>query len=336
MEEKILYLKSWFTSKYINAFGDKSFDFKSILIIKLDEIGDLVTALPVFYSLNELYPDAKQTLVCKGFNNSFFDYLDYVECVNDFEEVSENTYDLIVDLRGDEQTRKYALRHKPKLRLDRGGVRLFNKFNGGQKNEIDTNLQIIETLTNKQPSQSNRIVISEKERKTVDEYITHQNADPFVIMHLGARDRSRRWPADRFAAIITYINEKYHMPCILVGGPDDQDVNNECLTQVINKNNYNVVGEFNLLEYAALCEKASLFVGNESGPLHIAAAMNTPTVALFGPGVKDVFYPRNEKSIIHHYFLSRGHKKQTIENSTIFNITVDEVLESVDKQLTSV
>jgi ADP-heptose:LPS heptosyltransferase len=93
------------------------------------------------------------------------------------------------------------------------------------------------------------------------------------------------------------------------------------------------VGEFNLLEYAALCEKAKLFIGNESGPLHIAAAMNTPNVALFGPGVKDVFYPKNEKSIVHHYFLATGHKQQTIENSTIFTITVDEVKKSVDYML---
>ena len=91
-----------------------------------------------------------------------------------------------------------------------------------------------------------------------------------------------------------------------------------------------MVGEFNLLEYAALCESATLFVGNESGPLHIAAAQNTPTVALFGPGVRDVFYPKNNKSIVHHYFLARGHKQQNLENSTIFEINVEEVIKSVD------
>jgi ADP-heptose:LPS heptosyltransferase len=94
-----------------------------------------------------------------------------------------------------------------------------------------------------------------------------------------------------------------------------------------------VVGEFNLLEYAALCEQANLFIGNESGPLHIAAAMNIPTIALFGPGVKDVFYPKSDKSIVHHYFLATGHKQQTIEDSTIFTIKVKEVIGSVDKLL---
>ncbi|MFT5952025.1 MAG: ADP-heptose:LPS heptosyltransferase, partial [Bacteroidia bacterium] len=91
-------------SKYINLLGKKDFDFKSILIIKMDEIGDLVTALHVFYNLRALYPTASQTLVCKSFNNIFFQNLDYVEYVNDFEEVKNKNFDLIIDLRGTEET----------------------------------------------------------------------------------------------------------------------------------------------------------------------------------------------------------------------------------------
>ena len=125
----------------------------------------------------------------------------------------------------------------------------------------------------------------------------------------------------------------FELPCFLVGGPDDDELNERCLSQVVSQINFNVVGEFNLLEYAALCEKASLFIGNESGPLHIAAAMNIPNIALFGPGVKAVFYPKNEHSIVHHYLLSKGHKQQTIENSTIFHITVEEVKKSINKLL---
>ena len=120
---------------------------------------------------------------------------------------------------------------------------------------------------------------------------------------------------------------------MLVGGQDDNELNDKCLQGVQNKNNRNVVGSFNLIEFAALCSKATLFIGNESGPLHIAAAQNTPNIALFGPGVKDVFYPKNEKSIVHHYFLATGHTQQTIENSTIFSISTAEVKQSIDSLL---
>lgn len=330
MNEKVLYFNSWFATKYINLLGDKSYDFKSILIIKMDEIGDLVTALPVFYNLNKRYPDAKQTLVCKSFNSVFFKHLDYVECINDFEEITENSYDLIIDLRGTTETLKYALNHKPKLRLDRGSIRLKNKFIGGQKNEIDTNIEVIQSLLEENIIYRNKIVTSTTNQHKVSDYLSKEGITKYVILHLGARDPARRWPIDRYAEVITHINKIYSIPCLLVGGPDDKDINNQCLALVKSKTNLNVVDEFDLLEYAALCETASLFVGNESGPLHIAAAQNTPTVALFGPGVKDVFYPKNDKSIVHHYFLARKHKEQNVENSTIFSIKVSEVMKSVD------
>jgi len=330
LNEKALYFKSWIASKYINLLGSKDYVFQSILIIKLDEIGDLVTSLPVFYNLHKLYPTAYQTLVCKPFNNIFFKNLDYISCINDFAEVKENTYDLIVDLRGTEETLSYALLHKPKLRLDRGSVRLKNKFFGGQKNEIDTNLEVINPLLNGNPLQINKIVLGSAEFTKVNSFLSHEGVTKYVIMHLGARDVARRWPLERYAQCITYINTKYSLPCLLVGGLDDNELNDNCLALVESKYNYNVVGEFNLLEYAALCTKASMFLGNESGPLHIAAAMDIPTIALFGPGVKGVFYPKSHQSIIHHYFLARGHTEQTTDNSTIFNIAVDEVLISID------
>ena len=330
MNEKVLYFKSWFATKYINLLGDKSYNFKSILIIKMDEIGDLVTALPVFYNLYKIYPEARQTLLCKSFNNTFFKHLAYVNCVNNFNEVSENNYDLIIDLRGSKKTLNYALSHKPKLRLDRGSIRLKNKFSGGQKNEIDTNIDVIQPLLRENIIWSNKIETGSEEHQKVATYLQEEGIRKYVIMHLGARDEARRWPTDRYAEIVTHINKAYSLPCLLVGGPEDRILNDQCLSLVKSKSNQNVVGDFNLLEYAALCEGASLFLGNESGPLHIAAAQNTPTVALFGPGVKDVFYPKNDKSIVHHYFLARKHKQQTVENSTIFSIKVSEVMKSVD------
>lgn len=333
MNEKVLYFKSWFASKWINLRGDDSHDFKSILIVKLDEIGDLVTALPVFYNLHQQYPNAKQTLLCKNFNTIFFKHLNYVTCIADIGQTANHSYDLIVDLRGNQETLNFAWQNKPKLRLDRGSIRFKNKFLGGQKNEIDTNLEVIKPLLNENIVRKNKIVTTQDEHTKVADYLAHQGISNMVILHIGARDKARRWPADRYAEVINYINQTYSMPCLLVGGPDDKQLNDQCLKHVVSKHNYNVVGEFNLLEYAALCEKAILFIGNESGPLHIAAAQNTPTVALFGPGVKSVFYPKNDKSIVHHYFLAKGHKKQTLQNSTIFSIQVSEVLASVNKML---
>ncbi|MDC0468126.1 glycosyltransferase family 9 protein [Bacteroidia bacterium] len=332
MNEKLLYFLSSICTKYINLLGNKNYSFERILVIKLDEIGDLVTALPVFYNIHNKYPKAQITVLCKPFNAIFFKNIEYVNCIHDLDSNSRK-YDLILDLRGNEQTLRYALSSRPYYRLDRGSIRFKNKLLGGQKNEIDTNLEVISPLIDEKMPTSNAIHLSPKETIKVDKFIEQEGLNEFVIIHAGARDKARRWPIDRFQEIIKYINERYSMSCMLVGGEDDRELNDQCLSGVQDKNNRNVVGTFDLIEYAALCSKASLFIGNESGPLHIAAAQNTPNIALFGPGVKNVFYPKNDKSIVHHYFLANGHKNQTIENSTIFSITTSEVKQSIDQLL---
>ncbi len=332
MSEKLLYFKSWITTKFINLLGNKSYPFASILVVKRDEIGDMITAMHVFYNLKEQFPNAKFDLYCKPFNTVFFKHLDYVNCFTEFNDLKEQ-YDLIVELRGDEQTLNYSLKNRPKYKVDRGSIRFKNKFFGGQKNELDTNLEVIAPLLSHAGSLNNKISLSPQEYDTVDKFIEEENIKPFVVLHLGARDAARRWPTERFAKCINYINEVHGMACLLAGGPDDKSLNDECLSYVKSKRNINVAGSFNLLEFTALCERAALFLGNESGPLHIASAQGIPVIALFGPGVKDVFYPKGDNVKIHHYFLARGHKQQTLENSTIFSIQVEEVQESIDALL---
>ena len=332
MSEKLLYFKSWLASKYINLLGSKPSDPKTILVVKLDEIGDMVTALHVFYNLHTQFPNASIDLLCRPVNTIFFRHLSYVTCINELPKGTE-PYDVIVELRGDRNSLRYALANRPGYRVDRGSIRMRNKFVGGQRNELITNAQIIQPLLDNTASLDHPIVLGNDEHQRISELIAQENIEPFALLHLGARDASRRWPIERFAEIVNYLNTQWNMGAVLVGGTDDVQRNNECLSLVKQKTNISVAGTLNLLEYAALCERASLFVGNESGPVHIASAQKTPLVALFGPGVKNVFYPLGPKVRIHHYFLARGHKKQTLENSTIFHIKVDEVKESIDDLL---
>jgi ADP-heptose:LPS heptosyltransferase len=332
LNEKVLYLKSWLASTYINLLGDKSVDFKQILVIKLDEIGDMITAMHVFYILHNNYPTAEISVICKPFNFIFFKYLPYVRCYSKIPTENRN-FDLIVDLRGNNDTIEYALRNRPQYRLDRGKIRMINKFWGGQKNELDTNLEIISPLFKIKKSIDNQIIVSNIEQEEIISFLAKNSINQFAVLHLGARDESRRWPIERFAACINYLNNMYNISCILAGGPDDDLTNVKCLELVDSSKNFNVVGKFNLLEFYTLCTRAKLFLGNESGPLHIASAANINCIALFGPGVKDVFYPKGKNVRIHHYFLTKNHAKQTVENSTIFKITVEEVEQSIDALL---
>ncbi|MFY0643221.1 MAG: glycosyltransferase family 9 protein [Bacteroidia bacterium] len=298
------------------------------MIIKLDEIGDMVTSLHVFHSLHEQYPNAQIDLYCKPVNRILFNHLPYVLCIDDLE---SKKYDLIVDLRGNYKSLAFAWKNRPAKRVDRGTVRMRNKFTGGQKNELDTNFEIIQDLISTVTKKPNAITTDLEEKSRVDQWLNQIGINNYVVMHIGAREEIRRWPIKRFQAIIKYLH-KHNKEVVLAGGPDDRDLNVSCMSG-LNSGVFNAAGVFNLLEFSELCSRADLFIGNESGPLHIAAANRIPIIALFGPGVHKVFYPIGNQVRIHHYFLPNKHKKQNMSNSTINKITVEEVIDSINQLL---
>lgn len=106
--------------------------------------------------------------------------------------------------------------------------------------------------------------------------------DAFIALLPGARWESKCWPADRFAALIGRLSTAGFPPVVLLGGPDDRTLADKiasaCAAPVIN-----LVGLTSLRELSAVLALASLVICQDSGPMHIAAALDKPLVALFGP-----------------------------------------------------
>ena len=113
---------------------------------------------------------------------------------------------------------------------------------------------------------------------------------PKVVIHPGARKKMRQWKLDRFAEIAHRLRQKYHAFIILVGAPDEESlvksVEEHMGFQASYKSN-----ALSLLEMAALFSCCNLFIGNDSGPGHIAAAVDCSTLTLFGPNFPDSCRP---------------------------------------------
>ncbi|OHV87086.1 glycosyltransferase family 9 protein [Mesorhizobium sp. ORS 3428] len=109
----------------------------------------------------------------------------------------------------------------------------------------------------------------------------HLKPNRFVAVHAGASFPGRRWQPERFAAAIDRISTETGLDVVLVGGPDESEAADKIMaaakTPVVN-----LVGALSLETLLALFKEARLFVGNESGPMHMAAAAGTPVVGLFG------------------------------------------------------
>lgn len=110
------------------------------------------------------------------------------------------------------------------------------------------------------------------------------NADaPWIVLHPGATAASRRYPADRFARIARTLAQRYGCPVLVTGAPaEDELVQQVCLPGLAaGQRVLNLAGALTLGELAALIEGAALLVSNNSGPVHLAAAMQTPVVDLY-------------------------------------------------------
>lgn len=317
--EKLLYFCSSVLSSLITTGKAVPVLPKRILMVKLDEIGDVIYTLHCFEALCSRYPDAEIVLWCKPMNNVLVKQFPQINVVNQASDV-RGKFDIQIDFRGNWKSLTWPLLGKSSYYLERGSTRLYNKFNGGQLHETQTNQQILRPIFGEdfdwpEPTLS----AANKDVKAVDELLDDLNVNQFVLLHAGARSADRRWPVDRFRTLATEIHKTYELPVLFIGAQNEFDINQE-ITNGLNFA-HNLAGKTSLTQLSELTRRCQFFVGNESGPMHFAVINKTPLVALFGPGVKDVFYPLYEnQQVIHHL------DKQPAQ---VTDITVEEVLETI-------
>jgi ADP-heptose:LPS heptosyltransferase len=334
MAEKHLYFCNILVSRWVNALGlgqgrlKSGLTIKSILVVKWDEIGDMAAAVHVFGTLKSAYPDAKLTVLCKPFVASLIAGDPAVdEVITDIEDWGER-YDVVVELRGTWKTlwKSLALRTMPKYRVDRGWVRFLQR--GDQPHEVVTNERIIRPLLGEgQPIAKRALYPCAAEIAQAQEWsdwalsgVGSAQLDPpsnqsegektnttefagYAILHTGARRELRRWPLDRFVALSKWLLKDKKLVPIWVGTGEEELQLNEAFALGAAGKKWVAPEGSSLLSFHAFIASSKLYVGNESGPLQLADIAEIPMVAIYGPGVPNVFYPRNARSRVLHEVL---------------------------------
>ncbi len=101
---------------------------------------------------------------------------------------------------------------------------------------------------------------------------------PFAVLAVGSAWETKRWPPERFAELVVEL-ERIGLQAVAVGGPTDREAGRS----VSDAGGVDITGKTSLTAVSALLHRASLFVGNDSGALHMARAARTPAIGLFGP-----------------------------------------------------
>lgn len=123
---------------------------------------------------------------------------------------------------------------------------------------------------------------------------------PLIALAPGARHFTKRWPAERFAALGRLLLERHGGTILLLGGPDEIDTCREVEEAIAGTGSVlNLAGRTTIPEAAAAIDRCAVVVGNDSALAHVAAARGVPVIAIFGSTVEEFgFAPYSEKAVI--------------------------------------
>lgn len=105
---------------------------------------------------------------------------------------------------------------------------------------------------------------------------------PFAIINPNSRWETKRWPAEKFGHLAAQLYKNEGMRSVIIGGPGDIE-RGKAVADSAGEGAIDITGQGSIVHLAAALKKASVMFSNDSGPLHLAVALGTPTVSIFGP-----------------------------------------------------
>lgn len=336
-------------------------DIKRILVIRLDHIGDLLFATPVFRTIKAAYPEVRLDVLVNRQNkdivkdNPFVDeimtydtpwfkrkskrVIKIKEFIRLAKALRKENYDIGIDLRGDLRHIIFMLlaniRYKVGYGITGGGFLLDEEVSYyPQVHEVEHNLDLLRAIGIECVNKKSEFFIPDEHKNFAEEFCAKNDLgkeDFIVCIHPGAGYPSKRWVSKRWAQLIDRLIREFRARIIIVGTSEDKATSGNIKKMVKNKI-IDAVDKTSLGDLAALFGKTKLFIGTDSGPSHIASAVNTPSIILYS-GTNDAkqWAPLGKKVfVIQKDVPCKGCERLKCANNICMDlITVDEVMEAV-------
>jgi lipopolysaccharide heptosyltransferase II len=165
---------------------------------------------------------------------------------------------------------------------------------------------------------------------------TFEPARPLIGIHPGARSPARRWPGEHFATIADVLSREHGATILLTGSREEEELAAEVASRM-SASTLNLAGKTSLGGLAALISRLDLFISNDTGPAHLANAVDTPSVTVFGPAEFRRWAPLDRER---HVVVRRAvacspcpHWICPIDHRCLRWISPNEVLKAAEQQL---
>lgn len=301
--------------------------FKNILIVKLSAIGDVVHALPVAYALKQCYPAARVTWVVEKpsfdllANNPYIDeiiifdkprlkkpagFVDYAPGFVGL--LRSRRFDLALDLQGLFKSGAISFLSGAPERFvycntrelsDKLSRRVSGPHTGGHV--VEQYLDVVRALGCEVGEPVFTVHVTDAEAQAAVAIARQSGLDTgqrYVILSPGANWPNKRWPPPLFAALADRLWQDKLIP-VICGGPGDAALAAE-IAGGASIPPIDLTGKTSLKQLAHIIRNARALVGGDTGPMHLAAALATPVVALHGPTdtTRNGPYGRGHKALV--------------------------------------
>ena len=229
-------------------------------------------------------------------------------------ELRGRSFDLSVDLHGLGKSALLVFMTGARFKIGSANTTGMKELSGFFSKEIppgpndyhtvERNLALVRFLGGTVEPPEFKFKISSSHREDVAALLQqagYEKGRPLIVIHPGAGWLSRRWPVDRFAELIYQLKRDVPVQLAVIGGAAGGSKEEELFHQLFSLTRVpviNLVHRLNLKQLIALLDQSALFIGNEAGPMHLAAALDKPVVAIIGPTIPELTGPFGSKARI--------------------------------------
>ena len=321
---------------------------RGILLVRTDRIGELLLTTPAFGAVRESFPGAKITLVVKPSSspvvegNPCVDSIVKLDPGPDLDSLAKRLrfirflgssgFDMVIIFNPSRFFNVAAFLSGIPVRVgyDRKlGFLLTNAIEDKkylcEKHEVEYNLDLAKAAGAGILSERPCFPFAETDERAAAEMLAKNGitGGAFVAVHPGTSNPEKSWPAERFARVCDKMIDGFGIKAVLVGGEEERRTAGEVKSKMRNPV-LDLTGRLALKEFGALLKRAALLISCDSGPVHIASAVGTPVVALFGEarpgGSSKRWGPYGEGHIV-------------VGRTKVTDITVDDVFVAVSGKL---
>jgi heptosyltransferase-1 len=336
-----------------------------ILIIRLSSLGDILHALPAFAGLRSSFPNARiDWLVGKGsrFLLSAIPGIDSVHVLDAdalrhlpgilpawnqawrlIQDLRSQRYDFSLDFQGLLKTALIGAISGSRTRLG-FSKRLVREppahwFYHQTLDEPDRQLHVVALnqmlaglIGARSLTPTFDFLVSGRDQRHVDSILANEQLEDFVVINPGGGWPTKRWEPKRYGDLAAKI-QKAGLPVVVTTGPGEEAFFDDIAGRCGNTPPRHL--QLSFLQLIPLLRKARLLIGGDTGPFHLACALGTPVVGIFGPTSPDRNGPwrAGDEVVMHRLPCSFCHKRSCPTKNECMDITATEVFAAVIRRL---